>query len=153
PMQAWSPHLFFMDLDGVFDHELLGFPHATQCGLQSIRLLQSHDFSVVLNTGRSIQHVRQYCHSYGFPGGIAEFGSVFLDAVNGRELPLIDSAAMEQLDACREAIRNMPDVFIDSGYEYSIRIYRYQGRETVGLKTDEVKSLLRTPEFSKLTYV
>jgi hydroxymethylpyrimidine pyrophosphatase-like HAD family hydrolase len=150
---TWSPSLFFMDLDGVFDHELLGFPHASRCGLQSVALLRAHGFSIVPNTGRSIQHVRQYCDAYGFPGGIAEFGSVFLDAVNGREVPLIDAAAAEQLAACREVIRSIPGVFIDPGYEYSIRIYRYAGGGTVGLKTDEIKHLLNRPEFSKLSYV
>jgi hydroxymethylpyrimidine pyrophosphatase-like HAD family hydrolase/hypoxanthine phosphoribosyltransferase len=153
PLRAWSPRLFFMDLDGVFDHELLGFPHATERGLRSIALLRSRHFSIVLNTGRGIQHARQYCAAYGFPGGIAEFGSVFLDAVNGREISFVDQLAAEQLKACRQAIRKMPDVFIDPGYEYSIRLYRYQGRQTAGLKTAEIKSLLGRPEFSKLTYV
>jgi len=151
--RAWSPRLFFMDLDGVFDHELLGFPHATERGLRSITLLRDRRFSIVLNTGRSVQHARQYCAAYGFDGGIAEFGSVFIDAVSGREIPFIDRPAADQLKACREAIRNMADVFIDAGYEYSIRLYRYQGGQTAGLKAEEIKDLLRRPEFSKLTYV
>ncbi|HLH32372.1 MAG TPA: HAD hydrolase family protein, partial [Terriglobia bacterium] len=149
----WSPLLFFMDLDGVFDHELLGFPHATRCGLQSILLLRSHGFSIVLNTGRSVQHVRQYCSAYGFPGGVAEYGSVFLDNVNCREIPLIDQDAAEQLKACREALRSLTDVFTDPGYEYSIRAYRYTGTKTRGLPQDEIKKLLNRPEFSKLTYI
>src|SRR6185295_14239809 len=89
--KRWSESLFFMDLDGVFDQELLGFPHATQSGLQSLALLHSCGYSIVLNTGRSVQHVRQYCQAYGFSGGIAEFGGVFVDAVQQREMPLIDS--------------------------------------------------------------
>jgi hydroxymethylpyrimidine pyrophosphatase-like HAD family hydrolase len=149
----WFPRLFFMDLDGVFDHELLGFPHATERGLRSIALLRSRRFSIVLNTGRSVQHARQYCGAYGFAGGIAEFGSVFIDAVNGREIPFVDGLAADQLKACREAIRNMPDVFIDPGYEYSIRLYRYQRGQPAGLNAEEIKNLLRRPEFSKLTYV
>lgn len=153
PSNSWSPLLFFMDLDGVFDHQLLGFPHATRRGLQSIALLRAHGFSIVLNTGRSIQHVRQYCDAYGFPGGVAEHGSVFLDTVNGRELPLIDGAAGRQLAACREAMRSVPGVFIDDAYEYSIRAYRYKGGETAGLKADEIETLLKRPEFSKLTYL
>ena len=151
--RLWSPLLFFMDLDGVFDHQLLGFPHATGCGLQSIALLHAHGFSIVLNTGRSIQHVRQYCDVYGFPGGVAEHGSVFLDTVNGRELSLVDTAAVGQLAACREALRTMPGVFIDDAYEYSIRAYRCNGSATAGLKAEEIENLLKRPEFSKLTYL
>src|SRR5262249_25643804 len=88
---GWTDSLFFLDLDGVFDQELLGFPHATQSALQSLALLRSGGFSVVINTGRSVQHVRQYCDAYGLPGGIGEFGSVFIDAIQGREMPLIDN--------------------------------------------------------------
>lgn len=152
-MSAWSPLLFFMDLDGVFDQELLGFPHASRCGLQSIALLRAHGFSIIPNTGRSIHDVRNYCETYGFPGGVAEYGSVFLDRVNGRELPLIAAAAGEQLAALRDAVQGIPGVFMDPAYEYSVRLYRYNGDATVGLKTDEIKELLSRPEFSKLTYV
>src|SRR5262245_57468683 len=88
--RQWTDDLFFLDLDGVFDQDLLGFPHATQSGLVSLALLRSHGFSVVINTGRSIQHVRNYCDAYGLSGGVAEFGAVFVDAVGRRETPLID---------------------------------------------------------------
>jgi hypothetical protein len=151
--KAWSPLLFFMDLDGVFDHEVLEFPHASRCGLQSIALLQSHGFSIVPNTGRCIRHVRQYCDAYGFPGGVAEYGSVFLDAVSGRELPLIDASLPEQLTSFREALRDLRGVFIDDAYEYSIRAYRYGVAGTVCLKADEVIELLNQPRFSGLTYL
>jgi hypothetical protein len=100
-----------------------------------------------------VQHARHYCAAYGFPGGVAEFGSVFIDAVNGREISFVDERAADQLKACRDAIRDMPGVFIDPGYEYSIRLYRYQGGQTAGLKAEEMKELLGRPEFSKLTYV
>ncbi len=149
----WSDDLFFLDLDGVFDQELLGFPHATQSGLVSLSLLRSHGFSVVINTGRSIQHVRRYCDAYGLPGGIAEFGAVFVDAVHQRELPLIDEIGSEQLVRCREALKEIPGVFVDPGYEYSIRAYRYNRSGTIGLSDDELKQLLRGPEFSHLTYI
>jgi hydroxymethylpyrimidine pyrophosphatase-like HAD family hydrolase len=151
--RKWSPLLFFMDLDGVFDHELLGFPHATRCGLQSIMLLRSHGFSVVPNTGRSVKHLRQYCEAYGFPGGVAEYGSVFADAVNGREVSFVDKDAADQLALCRDAIRRIPGVFIDPGYEYSIRAYRYSANGLVGLHDGEIKELLGSSGFSKLTYL
>jgi hydroxymethylpyrimidine pyrophosphatase-like HAD family hydrolase len=149
----WSSSLFFVDLDGVFDQELLGFPHATESGLQSLMLLKSNGYSVVLNTGRSVQHVRQYCGAYGLPGGIAEFGSVFVDAAQKNEVPLIDEAGVRQLAKCRDAIRALPGIFLDPGYEYSIRAYRYQGRGTAGLKVSEIQEVLKSPEFSHLTYI
>ncbi len=150
---AWSDSLFFMDLDGVFDQEILGFAHATLSGLQSLALLRSHGFSVVLNTGRGVHHVRQYCEAYGLSGGVAEFGSVFFDSVRQKEVPLIDSITAGQLARFREALSNLPGVFTDPGYEYSIRAYRYQGRLTSGLASEEVRNLLKNPEFSRLTYI
>ena len=80
----WYDSLFLLDLDGVFDQELMGFPHATESGLQSLMLLQSNGYSVMLNTGRSVEHVRKYCETYGLSGGVAEFGSVSKAAVRLR---------------------------------------------------------------------
>ena len=87
--------------------------------------------------------MRQYCEAYGFAGGIAEFGAVFIDAVQRREIPLIDSSGSKELERCRDVIRQMPGVFMDPGYEYAIRVYRYKGHSTVGLKPEEVRSLLK----------
>ena len=97
----WSDSIFFIDLDGVFDQELLGFPHATQNGLQSLMFLHSNGYSVVLNTGRSTEHVRNYCETYGIPGGFAEFGGAFVDIIGHKEVPLIDAAVAGQLPKCR----------------------------------------------------
>jgi hydroxymethylpyrimidine pyrophosphatase-like HAD family hydrolase/adenine/guanine phosphoribosyltransferase-like PRPP-binding protein len=150
---AWSDSLFFIDLDGVFDQELMGFPHATESGLQSLKLLQTNGYSVVLNTGRSVEHVRKYCRTYGLPGGVAEFGGVFVDAVAQKELPLIANAGAEQLAKCRDVVRAIPGVFLDPDYEYSIRAYRYNGRATVSMAPDEIQTLLARPEFSELTSI
>ena len=148
-----SNRLFFLDLDGVFDTETLGFSHTTYSGILSLRLLQLHGFSIILNTVRSVEQVCNYCRIYGLPGGIAEYGSVFLDAVQNREMPLIDEETVEELTRCREAIQKIPGVFIDSGYRYSIRAYRYRGTLTEGLKADEVLSLLTRLQSKKLTYI
>jgi hydroxymethylpyrimidine pyrophosphatase-like HAD family hydrolase/orotate phosphoribosyltransferase len=149
----WSKHLFFLDLDGVFDTEIFGFPHTTLSGIEALRLLQSHAFSIVLNTGRSVEHVYNYCQTYGIPGGLAEYGSVFFDAVQKRELPLIDAEATEEMVHCREAMRKIPGVFVDTGYRYSIRAYRYNGLRTSGLQPAEVKDLLTRLRCDRLTFI
>jgi hydroxymethylpyrimidine pyrophosphatase-like HAD family hydrolase len=150
PRAAWSKRLFFLDLDGVFDCELLGFPHTTLNGLAAVGLLQSGGFSIVLNTARSVDHVRQYCQTYGFPGGIAEHGSVFVDAVRQRELPFIEAETVEQLAHCRNALKELPGVFIDPAYQYSVRAYRYSDRHTVGLRAEEVEDTLRRHRYDQL---
>jgi hydroxymethylpyrimidine pyrophosphatase-like HAD family hydrolase len=149
----WSDSLFFIEVDGVFDQDLLGFPHATQNALQCLRLLWTTECSVVFNTGRGIHDVRNYCSVYGIQGGIAEFGSAFVDAVHQKEVPLIDKETAVQLANCREAIRALPGAFIDPGYEYSIRAYRFKGRANAGLSTEEIRGLLNKPCFSRLSYI
>jgi hydroxymethylpyrimidine pyrophosphatase-like HAD family hydrolase len=149
----WSDSLFFIDVDGVFDQDLLGFPHATYSGLQSLMLLQANRYSVILNTGRGVEHVRKYCEVYGIQGGVAEFGSVFVDAVQKKDIPLIDDESAAQLAKCREAIRALPGVFIDPAYEYSIRAYRFEGRAHIGLSMEEIRVLLDNPEFNRLSSI
>jgi len=78
---SWQERLFFLDLDGVLDREFLRFPQTTPSGLEALDLLKSSGFSVVLNTGRSVEDVWHYSRAYNLPGGAAEFGSAFVDTV------------------------------------------------------------------------
>jgi hydroxymethylpyrimidine pyrophosphatase-like HAD family hydrolase len=150
----WTERLFFLDLDGVFDRfdgDGFGFPHTTACGVEAISLLLGHGVSVVLNTARSAKHVRRYCETYGLHGGVAEHGSVFVDQVCRREIPLVDGEASEQLALCRQAIQGLPNVFVDPDYEYAVRAYRYGQRGTVGLPDEEVRAFLHQRRFDRLT--
>ncbi len=149
----WTRRLFFLDLDGVFDCERLGFPHTTPSGLAALDLLRLHEVSVVLMTGRSVEHVRDYCAVYGLPGGIAEYGSVFVDAAGGAERPLIDPDAAEQLARCREAITGIPEVCVDEGYRYSVRAYRWRGADTAGLGAAEAQAFLARCGYDRLTVI
>jgi len=144
---------FFLDLDGVLDTETLGFPHTTYSGILALRLLQHHGFSVVLNTGRSAEQVAAYCTTYGLAGGIGEYGSVFFDAVQGREVPLIDEETAVELNRCREALRKIPGVFLDPAYRYSLRAYRYRGARTEALAPGEADSLLAGLQTRKLAVI
>src|SRR5207247_9816932 len=109
------------------------FPHTTVSGLTALALLQAQGFAVVLNTGRSVEHVREYCRTYGLPGGIAEYGSVLFDAVTNQEVALCTPAARERLAQCRGALVAVPSVLVDRGYRCSGRAYRFPGAGTVGL--------------------
>jgi hydroxymethylpyrimidine pyrophosphatase-like HAD family hydrolase len=149
----WSKLLFFMDLDGILDQSLMGFPHTTWSGLQALALLRRHGISVVPNTGRSVEQVRHYVQSYGFPGGLAEYGSVFVDAVGQTEMILIDAQAREQLDRCREAIQNLDGAVIDPGYRFSVRAFRCSGARTAGLPAEEVRDFLTRSGFNRLDFI
>src|SRR5229473_2853241 len=62
----WSNRGFFLDLDGVLDTEILGFAHTTAAGVEALSKLHQHGYSVIANTGRSLEHVRDYCRTYRF---------------------------------------------------------------------------------------
>lgn len=149
----WTKKLFFLDLDGVYDTEVLGFPHTTVSGIQAIACLRTDGWSIILNTGRSIQHVKLYCTAYTFQGGVGEYGSVFFDNVLKQEIPLIDDDGKEQLSRCREVIRTLSGVFIDPEYTYSVRAYRYNDSRTSGLSVEEARNLLVKHNLHKLTFI
>ena len=150
---AWERRLCFLDLDGVLDWGLLGFPHSTPCGVAALQLFQRSGFSVVLNTARSLEHVREYCRAYRLPGGVAELGSVFWDAVRDWEVPLIDAEAVTQIERLRAEIQDLPGAFIDPENRYSIRAYRFQDGSMRPLRTAEVAAVLDRSGCDRLTFV
>jgi phosphoserine phosphatase len=84
------------------------------------------------------------------PGGVAEYGSVFFDAVRDEEMPLIDGAAREQLREFRRRVEEMPGVFTDPGYAYAVRAYRFKGDLTIGLRGSEAEELVDKFRFDRI---
>ena len=148
----WTRRLFFLDLDGVLDWSFFGFAHTTWSGVRALRLLASAGFSVVLNTARSLEHVREYCDAYQLPGGIAELGSVFWDATQRQSVLLVDPQAAEQIDRASEAFQKQPGVFIDPGNVASVRAYRYDGGRTRPLAAQEVAEVLESNNCDRLAF-
>ncbi|MGA2552663.1 MAG: HAD hydrolase family protein [Burkholderiaceae bacterium] len=149
-----TSRVFFLDLDGVFDVQQLGFfPHTTPNGLRALRLLQSNGYSVVPNTGRPTAHVRHLCESYGLAAGIAEYGTVFVDGGTGRSELLIDQHVKSELEACGAAIAALPGVYLDPGYQALIRAYRYDGVAWVGLGRSEIEQVLHSGAFPSLDVI
>jgi hypothetical protein len=151
--REWSNRRFIMDLDGVFDIQRLGFfPHTTTIGLLALRKLQMSGYSVVPNSGRSIEHVLDYCRNYGFPGGIAEYGCIFADCVGKRTTLLYGDEQRAHLERCRVGLENLPDVYCDPGYQGLVRAYRYREGRWCGLSSDEIQQVLRlVPEDALMT--
>ena len=135
--------LFFMDIDGVFDTEIFGFPHTTISGLSGIAKLENDGYDIIPNSGRSIENIQSYCSLYNFSGGVAEYGSVIWDNLKKIEIPLIKSDVYDQLYTCRQVLQNDDSIFIDTSYKYSIRAFRYNSRRTEGLTATESKELLK----------
>jgi hydroxymethylpyrimidine pyrophosphatase-like HAD family hydrolase len=123
---GWRSPLVALDIDGVIDSRLFGFPCTTAAGIEALALLRAHGFSVAVDTARSVAEVKAYCAAYGLAGGVAEHGSYLWDAVSGRGRALIGTEAARQLDELRKTLRRIPGVFLDDRHQYSVRAFTYR---------------------------
>jgi hydroxymethylpyrimidine pyrophosphatase-like HAD family hydrolase/orotate phosphoribosyltransferase len=126
PRESWRGPIVALDVDGVIDRRLFGFPATTAAGLRALHHLTTHNYSVVLNTARSVAEVKTYCEAYSLAGGIAEYGSYLWDAVQRRGRVLVDPESIQQLETLRAALRRIPGVFLDNRHLYSIRAFTYR---------------------------
>lgn len=124
----WQCPLVVTDIDGVLDQRIFGFPSTTAAGIEALATLHAHDFSVAINTARSVSEVKAYCDAYGLAGGVAEHGSYIWDAVNQRGRVLIDSEALAQIEELRRHLRKIPGVFLDDRHQFTIRAFTYRDK-------------------------
>lgn len=134
--------LVAIDIDGVLDRMVFGFPSTTAAGIKAISLLHAHGFTIVANTARSLPEVKQYCGAYRFAGGVAEYGSIIWDAVNDQERLLVSQESLQQLAAVRAALHRIPGVFLNDDYQYSLRAFTYHKGRTIALPRLLVEDLL-----------
>ena len=124
----WRAPLVALDIDGVIDRRLFGFPTTTPAGVEALALLNAHGCSVALDTARSVAEVKAYCEAYALSGGVAEHGSYIWDAVNKRGRALIGAEAASQIETLKAELERMPGVFLDERHQYSIRAFTYQDK-------------------------
>jgi hydroxymethylpyrimidine pyrophosphatase-like HAD family hydrolase len=134
----WRSPIVLTDVDGVLDSRLLGFPTTTAAGIDALSLLHAKEFSVAVNTARSISEVKAYCAAYSLAGGVAEHGSYIWDAVKQRGRSLINREAATQLDALRRHLQQIPGVFLDDRHQYTIRAFTYKDKPR-GLKEKMIR--------------
>ncbi len=125
PVPSWRSPLAALDIDGVLDRRLFGYPCTSAAGMEALALLHAHGFTVVMNSARSALEVREYCKGYGFAGGVGEYGSSLWDAVAGRERILVTPESAMQLEGLRRALAGVPGVFLNDTYARSIRANVY----------------------------
>jgi hydroxymethylpyrimidine pyrophosphatase-like HAD family hydrolase/orotate phosphoribosyltransferase len=130
PLEApqWGAPLVVLDIDGVLDRRLFGFPCTTAAGVRAMALLHAHDFAVAVDSARSAVEVQEYCGAYGLAGGVAEYGSYLWDAVEGRGRVLASEESLRQLERLRTALKQLPGVFLDERHQYSIRAFTFEDR-------------------------
>ena len=148
---GWSAPLVVMDIDGVVDKQIFGFPSTTAAGVQSLALLHAHGISAALNSARSLAEVQEYCRDYGCVGAVAEYGSVAWDSVTGATRVLVSPESRAELQRVAEALRRIPGVFLDDRYEHSLRAYAFEGGRTVPLPTTLVHGVLARLRLTRVT--
>ena len=136
----WRAPLVTLDIDGVIDERVFGFPCTSAAGIEALSLLRNHGFSVALNSARSVAELKAYCEAYGIAGGIAEHGGYIWDAVRGRGRALLAPETLRQMDELRSALRRIPGVFLDDRHRYSIRAFTYLDKPR-GILSTVVKSI------------
>ncbi len=124
-VKEWKEPLFVMDIDDVLDKNIFGFPSISANGIKSLSLLRMHNVCSIINTARSLSEVKEYCKHYGFAGGIGEYGSVIWDEIEQKTEVLVSEEAYQEILVLREELQEIPGVFINPFYEYSIRAYFY----------------------------
>ncbi len=149
---GWHAPLVMLDIDGVLDDRIFGFPSTTACGMQAVALLHAHDFAVSVNTARSIGEVQEYCEAYGFLGGVAEYGSAIWDAVTKRESMLVSPESLSELEKVKAALRKIPGIFLNDSYRYSIRAYSFEDNRTVPVPTLTIRTLLANLDVQRLKF-
>jgi hydroxymethylpyrimidine pyrophosphatase-like HAD family hydrolase len=131
-----------LDIDGVLDRMAFGFPSTTAAGIQAISLLHAHGFTIALNTARSLREVVEYCRAYHFAGGVVEYGSAIYDAFSDRHLVLVSQQSLQELEQARHALRQIPGIFLNDDYQFSLRAFTYQQGRTSPLPPLMVQDLL-----------
>jgi hypothetical protein len=130
---AWRSPLVVLEIDGVLDKLIFGYPSTTAAGMEALRVLHAHGVGVALNSARTLDEIREYSRTYGCAGGVAEGGSVAWDAVSDRTRVLVTEESADQLQRLARALRRIPGVFLNDRYRHSLRAYGYEGGRTVPL--------------------
>jgi hypothetical protein len=146
----WHSPLVVLDVDGELDCRMFGFPTTTAAGIRALRCIHAHNLAVAVNTARSAREVKEYCSAYGFVGGVAEYGSYVYDAATGRGQSLVTSEALEQLGELCWALKHVPNIFLNGGYEYSIRAYVYERHGMAPLPNELVSNLISRLNLDRL---
>ncbi len=105
-----------------------------------------------MNTARSVGEVKEYCQAYGLAGGVAEYGSYLWDAVGQQGRVRVNPKAAGQLQRIREALRQIPGIFVDDAYQYSIRTYTFEAGGSTPLPTPLLRQLLATLKADRLRF-
>jgi hydroxymethylpyrimidine pyrophosphatase-like HAD family hydrolase len=116
--------LVALDIDGVLETDVLGFPTLTRAGGTALRALIAHGYRPVPVTGRGVTEVRDRCRSYGLTAGVAEYGSAVYVQDGARAFSLVDDRHAAALRRLRAVLLERDGVRLDPAHRHSVRAYR-----------------------------
>jgi len=151
PQPRWHAPLVVMDVDGVLDKQIFGFPSTTAAGIRAISLFHAHNYALGINTARSVAEVQEYCRAYGMVGGVAEYGAYVWDAISGKEQVLVSPESSRQMETLAGKLRQIPGVFLNDDYKYSIRAFTYQNGVPIALPQLIIQNLISSLNLDRLT--
>lgn len=96
--------------------------------------------------------MKEYCRAYGCVGGIAEYGSYAWDATTDKFQVLVCDDSLEQMEHLRQRLRQIPGVFINDEYQYSIQAYVYEKGATVPLPSILIRDLMAELKVDRLKF-
>jgi hydroxymethylpyrimidine pyrophosphatase-like HAD family hydrolase len=111
-----------LDIDGVLELDVLGFPALTPAAAAALRALIVHGYRPLLVSGRGAAEVAERCASYRLPGGVAEYGAVLHVAAQAATESLVTPAEAATLDRIREALR-AGHVDVDASCRHAVRAH------------------------------
>jgi hydroxymethylpyrimidine pyrophosphatase-like HAD family hydrolase len=114
-----------LDIDGVLETNILGFPSLSPDSAMALRALKQHAYRPVLATGRSLNDVKERCRIYRLPGGVAEYGAVVHNQLTGETFSLLTEHHIAALDQLRVALSEIPGVILDPDYHFAVRAFRF----------------------------
>lgn len=150
---AWRNPLIVLDIDGVLDTRRFDVPTTTLSGVKALRQLHAHGFAIVVDSARSAREIADYCHAYHLAGGVAEYGSYIFDAINGRSEVLVTDASLSQLDILRDALSQIPGVFLNECYTYSIRACAFERGRPNPLPFHMIPELISRLKLDRLNWI
>ena len=151
PME-WGSPLVVLDIDGVLDKQIFGYPSTTAAGISAISLLHTHKRPLAFNTARTVYQMKEYCRAYGCVGGVAEYGSYAWDATTDRSRVLVPADSLDQMERLRQRLKQIPGVFINDEFQYSVQAYVYEKGTTVPLPSILIRDLMAELKVDQLKF-
>lgn len=132
-----------IDIDGVLESKVLGFPSLSPASARSLRALNLHGNRVILATGRSIDELKERCAAYKLNGGIAEYGAVLFDQASLQIKVLLTEEEQAILYKIRSRIANKPGIYLDNDYRFAVRAYCLdENRKQTHVDNESVEEIL-----------